>query len=370
MPRRGATDTVAPMTRAGVLPRLPLIAALFSPLLLLACSSDEPAASSSGAGGSGGAGASSATSGAGGAASATSSSGAGAGPCGGPIAEGPCAPDVSKCAGAASSCLALELACETNPRLLRVSELAVSAPAGLTGAVGNILAGAARADLEDCYLKGSGTFSWLLQLDAAKSTLKLGTAPGADTPESGYCFETTSVDVAGTPVTVVPVIVSATVDASGVVQAEEIDSHTVVIDLGGTYLPLPLRALRFVETLVSADGACIGQFNAANLRTDNLCLPEDGIPSFLPGGKLEAYITLEESDGLIIETLGMSVCALLTGTDDGGAPKRCPRTAGVIDVEGDWCAQSNDAASPTCHDAVHFMATFAAGAVPPRGDCQ
>lgn len=347
-----------------------LTAALLAPLALLnvfACSSDDPASSSSGSGGSGAAGA---TSSAETATGATSSSATGGGACGGAIAEGACAPDVNKCVGGASSCLAPEVACEATPRLLRVADLAVTAPASLTGTVGTILAGAARQNLEDCHLSGSGTFSWLLQLDASKSTLKLGTAPASDTPESGYCFETTSVDVAGTPVTVVPVIVGATVDPSGTVQAEEIDSHTVVIDLGGSYFPLPLRALRLKDTVVSADGACIGQFNAAGLQADNLCFPDEGIPLFLPGGTFEAYITLEDADALVIETLGQSLCRLLTGTSDGGSPQRCARTNGVIDAAGDWCSQSNDAASPTCHDAVRFTATFAASAVPPRGDCQ
>lgn len=335
----------------------------FTTTALLAGCSDETNGAGEGAGGS--------ASGTATSADASSSATTGSGQaCGGPLSPGECAPEPASCEGSASACLAPEAACDTDPKLLRMVHLTFSEPSAFTDTVGEILTTSVAPNAKDCFLNGTGVFSWLIELDAGKGTIKTGTAKDSDTASSGYCFDNGSVNAGGKAYTVVPTIGTATVGADGTLDAEVIDSLTIAAALGrSNYIMLPFQQLQFHDTTVSPDGACIGAFNIEGLKQDDLCIGSSETPSFVGGGAFDAYITLEEADSIVIDTLGMTLCVLLTNDSDFGSPKMCKRTNGVIDAKGDWCAMSNHAATPTCFDAVHVSATFAASAVVRKGGC-
>ncbi len=335
----------------------------FTTAALLGGCSDETNGAGEGAGGSASASASS------GDASSTATTGSG-GVCGGALTPGECAPDPTQCEGAASACLAPEAACESDPKLLRIMDLTFAAPSAFTGAVGGIFASSVTPSAKGCSLEGTGAFSWLIELDASKGTIKTGIAKDTDTAESGYCFDNGSISAGGKAYTVVPTIGTATVGTGGALNAEVFDNLTIPAGLGqSNYIVLPFQQLQFHDTTVSPDGACIGAFNIEGLKQDNLCIGSSETPSFVGGGAFDAYITLEEADSIVIDTLSMTLCALITNDVTPGSPKMCKRTNGVIDAKGDWCAMSNHEATPTCFDAVHVSATFAASAVVRKGGC-
>ena len=134
------------------------------------------------------------------------------------------------------------------------------------------------------------------------------------------------------------------------------------------YVLLPLSNAKIINATLSADHNCIGKYNADKLDPANQCLP----PEFTNAASLDAYITLEDADTVPIESLGKSLCALLTKTDDGGTPKKCPRDAGTnkITSKGDWCSTTDAAATADCADAFKLGADFAASAVKITGDCK
>jgi hypothetical protein len=101
-------------------------------------------------------------------------------------------------------------------------------------------------------------------------------------------------------------------------------------------------------------------------------LPSEKQFSFINGGKLDGYITLEDADGVIVDLINQSLCAVLTGTNDAAKPiSKCKRDPATMKItyKGDWCDATNAAADATCTDSVQLAADFAASAVKINGGC-
>lgn len=281
----------------------------------------------------------------------------------------PCDPACDANAGITSECVSIKDNKDSMKFGLRMSQLTISKPDALTAGKNPVVAGiiskGVTMNLPDCNLNGNGTFSWLLEFDLAAGKLKTGGAYPVDDPTAGYCF--VNADLSGT--TVAPLVVDATPDADGKFSVEVGGDVVVPIFLTSKedYVLLPLSNAKMINVTLSTDQNCIGTYDAASLDPAAMCLP----PAFTNSATLDAYVTLENADAVPIASLKKTLCALLTGEDDGDATmKHCKRDANnVITSKGDWCSTTDMAADATCADAFKLGADFAASGVTITGDC-
>jgi len=274
-----------------------------------------------------------------------------------------------------SACVALVDNSAAKQFTLRMANLTLTAPVALTkGLVKTIVQNGVTMNLTSCNLPGGGTFSWLLQFDTATGMLKTGGGKPAEDPTKGYTFVNETVTQNGTPFKIAPFTAAAAVTngAFAVAMGQDVIVPVYLdIKAAGVVL-LPLHDAKLSGT-ISSNNNCIGSFNSAGLDPAGGCIADDKAPLFIgkdgkanSDGKLEGYITLEEADTVIVDTIGQSLCVLLSGDatafGDGGAPiVKCKRDAGKkISFQGDWCAATNDA---TCKDASRLGAAFSASAV-------
>ena len=260
---------------------------------------------------------------------------------------------------------------------LRISQLTINTPAALaSGVISQVVNNAVASNYSACtigtssdsvYGTGTGTFSWLIEFDTTAGTLKTGGAKPVADPTAGYCFVNET--------NIKPFSVKAAVGADGKFAITDGQDLTVPIYLDAaakTVVLLPLHKARLFDGVLSANHNCIGKYNADGLDPNNTCKadPDSKTFTFVDGGTLEGYITLEEADGVEIEALGHeSLCVLLSGKDDGATPKRCPKGAdGKISVSGDFCSTTNT--SGGCNDSYKLGANFAANGVKISGDCK
>ena len=335
---------------------------------VVACgSSAEPSESSSSGGGASGQGGSGA--GAGGT-GAQGSGGSGA--CAGDPGTGPCAA-TAECSPVASRCIAFDDPCGKSVSTLRMAEIDFTAPPVMAqGLFADLIRKGVLLDREACNLAGTGTISWLVELDRTVATLKTGAAKPAD-PTAGYCFVNESIG----GVSAVPAISPAPVGADGTFTAETIDTLFLPLYLDAAasdLILLPLSALG-ISGKLSPDGRCIGAYDDATLSPANACQPDPGQKSFIHAGKVVASISLEDADQVDVTQLGQSLCVLLSGNSamygDGAKPiSRCKRDAGgKLLFQGDWCTLTDGPAGSGCADAVHVEGTFAASAVAHGAGC-
>lgn len=284
-----------------------------------------------------------------------------------------CAPTDPSCPALAieSDCLGLVDNSGKDEFVLRLSQLAVTAPKALTGpTVAKVVGDGVNINLPQCNVAGKGTFSLVVEFDLANGKLRAGGAAPTETPEDGYCYV---VDPANN---VAPVEVKATFDSELNFSTEAISKITlpVYVDASATSaVYLPVTGAKLQDGKISADHNCIGSFNATGLEPINSCLPDPaaGIDYFVNGATLTGYITIEEADAVMVDLLGQSLCVLLSGDPetygDGNSPKKCKRTDGKIDLEGDWCSTTDSAGG--CKDAFKLEAALAASSVKFRSDC-
>ncbi|MFO0589327.1 MAG: hypothetical protein U0441_17450 [Polyangiaceae bacterium] len=352
--------------------RVPRVAWIFlaGGLVIASSCSEAGSSSSGGTGGSGG----TTTSSAGNGGTTTSSGGTTTSSGGTTTSSGgtgglPCAPSCAAVSGISSECVAIEDNGGAATIRLRMAHMQFTKPAAFTAAqnpvIAGILAKGVTMNLPDCNLNGSGTFSWLLELDPQMNSLKMGGAfPVAD-PTQGYCFVNTALG----STLVAPVAVDASLDVDGHLSVPV--GGNVVVPLFLTskddYILLPFRSTKILEATLSADRNCIGAYDVAALDPASQCLP----PAFIDGAKLDAFMTLEDADTVPISPLKKTLCALLTGEDDGDPTMRhCKRDASsVITSKGDWCSATDAPATMACADAYKVSGDFAASAVEITGDC-
>ncbi len=120
---------------------------------------------------------------------------------------------------------------------------------------------------------------------------------------------------------------------------------------------MPISDARIEGATLSADGNCVGSFNAAAL--DPACLEDRSLCSkWNTAGSLGGFITLEAADKVTIRDLGnKSLCSLLASE----LPLRCKRDeSGAIAYRGDYCSATKSPGG--CADSVWLAATFAASA--------
>jgi hypothetical protein len=353
-------------------PRAPSLLALTGLALLTACSSsviggggggaggDLPTSSSSGSPTSSG----SVTTSSG---SVTSSSGYFA-PCSDPTVVGlppaPCTPTSPSCGAGASQCLATAHAHGGPTFGMRMAHLTLTAPQAFTqGVVKSVFDSSMAPQAPACNLLGSATFNWLLRFDAIAGTITTGAAKPVQDPAAGYSFLNETLQLNGGAFPIAPVTLSGALDASCGVSSTAGDVWLPFFqDLASnTFTIIPLRALRFSDTHLTPDHDCIGAFNAAGLDPANSCAPDTQHQAFIDGGNLAAFISLEAADTVFVPPLGESLCVLLAGAGIYGNGGKCTRDSNnQIVFQGDWCAATNQPATPGCADALRFAGSFAA----------
>ena len=354
----------------GLLAAAALTAASCSLVLGIGDPSLDPAG---GKGGSGGGAATSTSS-----SSVTSAESATSSGTGGGAPTYPCTPTDPICSQVKSDCLAVFDNTGKTSFALRIGQLDFYKPDAFTGTIekGAFLS-SITMNLPACNLKGSGSFSWVVQFDRTAQTFQVGASKPPADPHDGYSFVNEAVTQGGQMFTVAPVGGKATLAADGTITADILETVLIpaYLTVNATDLLLiPLHKLHIIadKTRLSADFNCIGSYNAAGLKASDDCLPDvnQNIGSFIDGGKIEGFISLEEADKIIIASFGLnrSLCVLLSGSagtfGDGGNPARCKRDgAGKIKYNGDWCAATNTPADASCYDASTLSAGFAASAV-------
>jgi hypothetical protein len=124
---------------------------------------------------------------------------------------------------------------------------------------------------------------------------------------------------------------------------------------------LPIRGAQFQDVTLSSDGNCIGDINQAWYCYGTSSCTDDDLnkcPKWYTGGSVGGYMTLEDADKIVIQTVGQSLCALLVQETAPHCTK-AERTMG-----GDYCSTSQTSKTAGgCSDSDWLAATFAASAV-------
>ncbi len=334
-----------------------------------------------GAGGEAGTTSSSASGGTGGGTGATGGAGGtgaagGAGGTGGTGGSvGPCALTDPSCTQFGSKCIALYDNAGKDNFALRLSQVQFFKPSAFAGGFeqGFVLT-AFNPAAPECHVNGSGSSSWIVQIDRTAKTVTIGGAKPVADPVDGYSFVNETLNQSGQDFLVAPATAPYTDDGQGGLQTEPIPTVVVPAYLdtaGQNVMLLPIHDLVFTEVKVSADQNCIGAFNEWGLDPAQGCEQDtnQGMFSFVSDAKAEGHILLEEADKVIVSLLGInrSLCVILSESPnlwgDGGNPTRCKRSNGKIQFPGDWCSTEKGPASPVCADAVRFSASLAASGV-------
>jgi len=242
------------------------------------------------------------------------------------------------------------------------------------GIVGGLIEDTTRPNDAKCNLDGSGMFSWLLRFDLAAGTLTTGASKPSANPAGPYAFIDQTVTLGGTPFHIQPVTLTAPLAGGCSFDSSAGDLLLpVYLDPGGaSAILLPLRAVRFSGGELTPDHGCIGRYNAEGLHPWDSCLapyPQPFVPFFLPGAEVDAFMTLEDADKFVVDPLMETLCVVLGqpatyGTKNPQGVMVCERdAANEIIFKGDWCAATNQPATPSCSDAVRVSASFAAQGV-------
>lgn len=288
---------------------------------------------------------------------------------------GACMIDTAKC-GSTDTCMPLADNAGKTKQDFRMRRLNIVSPSSLGGAIqGIVIDPGINLKAAACGESGKGTFSWLLRVDRAASTLTTGGAPITGTFDS-YCFLKGKVGA----IDVQPVTVKLSFNGD-TFTSDKLPTLNVPIFIDESNpvpIILPLHETIIKGATISDNGNCIGHFQKDSIA-GNPCLEIDksSCSRWVTGGSLGGYITLEEADGVDIADTQRSLCVQLTG--DGGGPmtngiKHCTRTNGKLNVigTGNYCSTSKKA--DDCKDSYWLSGTFAASAVkiddaPTRPEC-
>jgi hypothetical protein len=247
---------------------------------------------------------------------------------------------------------------------LRIRRLYATAPAKLTDLQKIIVDKGINLPLKlGCGESGDGAFNWLMQIDKAAKTLKTGGAPPASDPfGKGYCFYDSTVKGVGP---VGPSLAKLDFASDTEFSTQPYDRVNVPIFVAGdinnvVVLPITKAVIRDVK--ISADGNCIGSFNAPAVGKNCVDSDPDQCSRWHTSGTIGGYITLEDADRVNVDILSETMCILLAGVSPKPADGKCPRDgAGKITAKGDFCSTTGKAGD--CLDSFWLSATFAASAV-------
>lgn len=273
-------------------------------------------------------------------------------------AEGSCT-STSACAlscGDETTCLPLANNAGKDVVDLRFRRLNIAAPPALAGSFIQRVVVDTNLDLAAprCAETGTGLFSWIMRVDLARNVLTTGGAPPAADPFGrGFCFA----DLLIGETHIAPITTPVERTGNTFRTLEQLDLNIPIYQDTTNALILPISAARVEGATLSADGNCIGRFNAAAL--DGTCAEDRTLCSkWQTGGALGGFITLENADRVTIRELNRSLCAYLAAENTA----TCARDgAGRISYRGDYC--STDRMPGSCADSVWLAATFAASAV-------
>lgn len=248
---------------------------------------------------------------------------------------------------------------------LRISQLDVTRPAGLTaGLAGVVVADDVLPANVACDLPGRGTFSWLLRFDLAAGTLETGGARPVNDVAQGYAFARE--EQGGFALAPATLAITMGEDGSFATTSASDLVLPMYVDPAGFAVILPLRGVRFTSGALSASRNCVGRYDLAALDPADGCLPTSERPAFRTGGSITGSIRLEDADRVLLPAFSETLCAHLAG-DDGVYVERnatgtrvCKRDgAGRVLFPGDTCGTPGEA----CADAVAVAADFAASSV-------
>jgi hypothetical protein len=268
-----------------------------------------------------------------------------------------CTIDEGRC-GSKSTCLPLGDNKGKGVFDLRIRRLNIAVPAALSSPFvqNTIVNSGIELAQPACAENGKGLFTWLLRVDKGTNTLVTGGAPPATDPVGqGFCFA--NFEISGTKVQPISTKIEFTGDTFKTLDRQNVNIPIFLSEQLASAIILPIRDVRVEGVTVSAEGNCIGAFNAAAL--DPTCVEDrDLCPKWSTAGSLGGFITLEEADRVKIRDLNnKSLCAFLA-TDPGLV---CARdSAGKVVYRGDYC--STDKTAGSCQDSVWLAATFAASA--------
>jgi hypothetical protein len=274
-----------------------------------------------------------------------------------------CPIDENKC-GSTSTCMPMAKNDGKQVIDFRIRRLNVASPQALAVSVvqKSIVDKGITLAAKECGELGDGAFNWIIRFDKTTGVVKTGGAPPSSDPFNvGYCFVNTTIQ----GLKIEPIEAKLTVKGNNYSIDTPIEKLNVPIFVGGKVdkpVILPLSKVFVKDVTVSDNDNCIGSFNYAAL--DNLCLdPRDDCSRWLTAGSLGGFITLEESDGVILADLGgKSLCLQLTGgPPDDANPLKCKREGGKVVAKGDFCSTTNSPGG--CQDSYWLAATFAASAV-------
>lgn len=284
-----------------------------------------------------------------------------------------CDPSNNKCPGAGTACKVDKAACgdpatcmpladNTGKSVidLRIRRLNLVAPPALAvGLIPGVVTKGVDLNRPACAETGDNGFAWLIRLDKTAGTVTTGGAPPvADPVSTGYCFFKKTIgglDIQSSQV-------KATVTGN-TFTTDTIPLLNVPIFVGGDVtntVILPLRGAVLKSATLSADGNCVGTFNPKALDDTCSILDPDTCSKWRTDGVIAGYITLEDSDKVMIDVVSSSLCVLLTKSAKDPATSKCMRTNGKINGEGDYCSTTNSAGG--CKDSFWLSATFAASA--------
>src|ERR1019366_5781596 len=165
---------------------------------------------------------------------------------------------------------------------------------------------------------------------------------------------------------VAPITVSMTKGSDGSWASDVIPKLFVPIYVNGdpnNVVVLPLTKSTIQGVVLSTDGNCIGSYNPTGVTAPSaagLCSDQDpsSCQRWHTDGALGGFITLKEADGVNVQTLGKSLCVLLTGgtsTTNGGV--NCAQNAdGSITAKGDFCSTTDSPGG--CQDSYWLAASF------------
>jgi len=279
-----------------------------------------------------------------------------------------CCPTDPACTSVKSQCIGLTDNMGKTSFALRMSQLDITKPPGLTDPLlKGVIATGVEMNLDKCNLGGGGTFNLIMKFDTAAMTFTVGGAHPAMDPTKGYTF----VNETDQGIMIAPVTGAITKNAAGAFMPTKgvdivLPIYLAIADAMPSVI-LPLHQSTITGTL-SADQNCVGKFNGDTLDPKTGCAGTDAKPAFTTAADLAGFMTLEEADKVIVSAVGQSLCVLITGDStmygDGGSPIKCKRDAMMkVLFKGDWCAATNKAADATCFDASQLAGKLAASSV-------
>lgn len=295
-----------------------------------------------------------------------------------------CQPTLEDCyvagpTGPGKECLAKADFTGADVTTLRVSSHQVASPLALAQPFvqDSVISKKSALKEPECNINGAGQFNLLMSIDKTAKELTLGGGVPQELvgpAKEGTCwasFTDTVSNIEVKPVTAPYTESDGTLTADFASFVMPIYLEDKVSTNGDTYVLVPLHEMTFTAKL-SADQNCVGHYAAETLDPGFSCQPAQGEFSWVPDGRYEGYITVEEADDVMVVSLGQSLCVVLTGDPSKwkGTDNTCKTSTGFTSEgglpKGDWCASTNSAGG--CQDSWRLVIDIAAQAIKIRGD--